>query len=431
MTTETAEHQISQLQAFLTATDELELPLDPDVEKAIDYAESLLDEMTAPVRVAVAGGRRTGKSTLVNLLAGVDIVPSGPDAHLLPPVILRFSEKEQTLAGWWDRPEKIYEGLNVSEALAQSPDVISFEIDCEALKELWLIDVSGVDHRSRGKEARFALSRLADVLLWCSDAATADLQAESQNWQLLPPHLRKHSLLVISRDNEAGNNMSPEVSEIIGGGRQTPFRQVVPIAISQAWQALVNEGENFEQQWDASGAADLIETLMSAVEVYRTDRLQRTRRAMQRFVVPAMTKIGCETVKAPAAPSPVEIVAERRKEAQSAPADPLAGLLSQWHEGLGALKSQFDEGTFSDAHQIIEAAQQQVNSFIDEIVDSGAMSEQTDWLITEFEKADDLLILLQFEDTDLVIPDAMRVLWQLSDCLSWAGRRDADYHAVA
>lgn len=436
MAAETADKYVSQLQGFLAAADNLPLPLDAEVEKAVDYAESLIDELTAPVRVAVAGGRQTGKSTLVNLLAGVDIVPSGPDAHLLPPVILRYSKTERTLAGWWDRAEKVFDGLDVTSALAESPDVVSFEIDCDALTDLWLIDVSGVDHRSRGKEARFALSRLADVLLWCSNVTTSDFQVEQKNWQLLPPHLRKHSLLILSHPDQADASQSETVQAMVSGQSQTMFRQVVSVVISQAWQALIDEDGHTEQQWEESGAPELVTALMAAVEAYQTDRLQRVRRAMQRYVVPVMSQIGQAVpseVAAPSAPAPQDSapLAEAPKNGSVTSHDPMADLLGRWQGQIRSLKAKVASDEVGESSAVVEEAHQLVNTFLEELVNSSAMSESTDWLIPEFEKADDLLVLLQFEDAELVVVDAMRVLWQLSDCLSWAGQRSANYGEVA
>lgn len=422
---------IAQLQSFLAAVDQLPLPLDAEVEAAQDYAESLLEELTAPVRVAVAGGRRTGKSSLVNLLAGVDIVPSGPDSHLLPPVILRYAKQERTLAGWWDRPEQVIDGLDVTGALSESPDVISFEIDCEALTDLWLIDVSGVDHPSRGKEARFALSRLADVLLWCSDATTADVKSEAANWQLLPPHLRKHSVLVLSHVDQAGDAQLARVQDIASGAAQTSFRHVAPVSIREAWGALVAGDEAADQTWQDSGAAALIETLMSVVDAYQSDRLQRVRRAMQRFVTPVMDRLtpaqgGGQTAPAdaPAATVPEPPIVAPPAVAEEGP-DPMEALLAQWSDRLCAYREQFAEAMEAADPAAIEEAHVLVNGFLEEIANPGVLPAEAGWLIEEFERADDLLILLQFEEPELVLSDAMQVLWQLSDSLSWAGRAAA------
>ena len=75
----------------------------------------------------------------------------------------------------------------------------------------------------------------------------------------------------------------------------------------------------------------------------------------------------------------------------------------------------------TDNAEFIETAQQAVDEFRDYLAESGALAPDAAWLIDEFEKANDLLILLQFEKADDVALDAARVLVQLSESLHSAG----------
>ena len=147
-----------------------------------------------------------------------------------------------------------------------------------------------------------------------------------------------------------------------------------------------------------------------------------------------MATVGIDpTVKVatPAAAQPVLTPTVVAKPEPIEKADPMVDVLARWRDRLVTFSEQIASGQLEESTHIIEEAQQQVNGFIDDLANPGAITEDADWLISEFEKADDLLVLLQFEEADLVLPDAMRVLWQLSDCLSWAGRRNAQYHSAA
>ncbi len=427
---------LMRLEAFLAATaaatGRLEPPPEQDVRQARDHAEALIDQLRLPVRVAVSGARGAGKSSLVNLLAGADILPPGPDTHLLPPIILRHATRERTLAGWWDRPEKAFDGLNLTAALAESPDVISFEIDCEALEALWLIDVSGVDHPSGRKEALFALSMLADVLLWCSDATKPATEEELGNWQLLPPHLRRHSVLVLSHADLVDERRAVALQAVSEEQRQSQFQHSVPIAIPLAWQALVSDGDAGPALWADSGAADLMETLSASIETCRADRLQRLRRTMQRFVQPVMDRVGVACAVAghaggaAQAPDgqPVETpVTPDGADGAAAQADTMRALLGRWSRRLIEYRSRARRDELADL-QLIEEAHALVNGFLEELVAPGALPRDVDWVVAEFEKADDLLILMQYEDAAHVVTDAMRILLQLSDVLCWAGFDD-------
>ena len=56
----------------------------------------------------------------------------------------------------------------------------------------------------------------------------------------------------------------------------------------------------------------------------------------------------------------------------------------------------------------------------------GEIAPEADWIPGEFEKATDLLLLLQFESGDAPFKDAVSILAQLSDNLAWAGSTVAD-----
>ncbi len=425
----------ARLEAFLAATDQLDLPLSGEVEKARDQAERLLEKLDASVRVAVAGARGTGKSGLVNLLTGMDVLSSGPDAYLLPPVILRHSPRERTFAGWWDRPEREFDGLDLSAALAESPDVISFGVDCEALQNLWLIDVSGIDRRTRGKEARFALSRLADVLLWCSNATEAAPDQEHELWQLLPPQLRRHSVLVLTHADQVDDRQAKVLQETLDKQRLRQFRSAVPIAVPAAWSALLMDGEEAESLWADSGGADLVRAVMGAVETFRADQLERVRRTIERVIRPVEEGLAASAT-VPRTPLPQDSraggVADSAVDgaagrpvvvADEAPAP--ARLAETWGQRMEDLLDGIASGDIAGNAELIEVARGTVNGFLDVLVEPGALPPGADWVVSEFEKADDLLTLMQFESADNIAADAARVLVQLSDILSWGADGDA------
>ena len=188
----------AELQQFLLMLDEFDAPTDADLDRAMEQAEHLQAQLDAPVRIAVAGNRDTGKSSLINLLAGSDIIPTDPARNDLPPIILRHSAAEMTTAGWWDRPGKQFAGINLEAALAEQPDVVSLDIDCDVLEDLWLVDIPPLDDADGGKQARFALAKLSDMLLWCSDASDGVRGGGLDEWQNVPATLRRNTVLVLT-----------------------------------------------------------------------------------------------------------------------------------------------------------------------------------------------------------------------------------------
>ena len=69
----------------------------------------------------------------------------------------------------------------------------------------------------------------------------------------------------------------------------------------------------------------------------------------------------------------------------------------------------------------LHSCQEIVEEFAERLETGNEIDPEADWIPAEFEKATDLLLLLQFESGDAPLKDAVSILAQLSDNLAWAG----------
>lgn len=414
----------AELDQFLLMLDEFDPPMDRDLDRAMDQAETLRAQLDAPVRIAVSGMRNSGKSSLVNLLSGSDIIPVGGSGLDAPPVILRHSKEEMTTAGWWDREGKTFDGLDLAAALAEDPDVVSIEVDCDVLEDLWLVDIPALDDDAGGKQARFALAKLSDMLLWCCDASKASVKDSLDLWHNVPTHLRRNTVMALTHADQAEGDRAEIVQDRLGSDQVKQLRGAAPIATPAAWQALIGEGDDAGLLWAESGAGELVEVLMRAVQDFRSDQLEKVQRAMRKHVVPArerLIEMGAEVpelaipVPEPEQPVPTAVVEEPPVEVAD---EPTKDALTTWLPRVQALMDGIASEDIADDAAFIEAAQVTVSDFLDELSAPDALPSDADWVVTEFEKADDLLVLLQFETSKGIAKDAARVLLQLSDSLA-------------
>ena len=95
-------------------------------------------------------------------------------------------------------------------------------------------------------------------------------------------------------------------------------------------------------------------------------------------------------------------------------------LLEDWLEMLAALRDKVENGEIEEDGDFVQESQELVSTFLDALADRDDLSDGQDWLIPEYEKANDILVLLQFESGDRTASDAARILAQLTDSLCHA-----------
>lgn len=417
---------------FLETITRVDPPMNALLETALDHAHAYRTRLSTPVRIAFTGKSSADKSSLINLLVGEEVLPSGPASEGMPTTLVRHGHKDRTIASWWDRPGQPFEGRDLDAARALSPDFIVLEVDCEALEGLSLVDVVGFDDPESSKRAIFTLMRLADVMLWCSRADNPMLRAESDSWKLVPARLVRNSLLVLTHAEDVSEDAIEAAKQKLTSERLKTFRHVVPISTRVALMALQEPGDDFEDLWQVSGAAQLVDSVIASAVAVREAELERVRKGLEQVIAPAQAELdrmaGTDPVRAPAPETPVApapsgriapmIPAVTAPVAQPAPAPerpaPGAVLLADWAARIGQLAGLAQTAP-EDVTGFVVAAQVEVDAFRETLADTPGLVAGAGELVDEFERANDLLILLQFETAATVGGDAARILWQLSD----------------
>ena len=433
------------LQSFLDGVRLMGDDVDDTIEEARAKASNLLKRLDTPVRFAFTGPARSGKTSLINLIVGDELLPTGKRKKRMPPVIVRHGETERTIAQYWDQKEVVFEGRDLNAALGQNPDVITFEVDCEDLKHLWLVDISDGDNPEYEREAIFALIQLADAMVWCSNVSSAWGRGERALWGSIPSKLKRNSILAMTHADLADDTSITHLEDALPSVAAKSFRATQPIATLLAWEAFVGDENRAQEMWEKSGAPEFLGSVVDLAAEQREAEIVSVAKAIAEQIEPLRHRLPVEETenrvvqlyavkgrqlaqKAKSEETSVPAPEPKQVEAVVPQAVDVATLsnpaLENWIQRLAEIGRELAAEDNPETQRFIEACNEVVNDFMDDIAENNCLPDDAEWVLTDLEKASDLLVLMQFEDGEDLAIDAMRILIQLTDSLSWAACKD-------
>lgn len=173
----------------------VEVPQHADLRATFDAVlERLQRSLHRSPTVLIAGEPNSGKTSVANMLAGLDVLPSAVIANTAVPVHLKHGivpavtaltssgrVSLATLAASEPLPRFLYSGLERIEVDLPSMRNVDYE----------LLDTPGCHER-------VAFHEEADIFLWCSVSARPWTESERRAVTSLPARLRERSLLVVT-----------------------------------------------------------------------------------------------------------------------------------------------------------------------------------------------------------------------------------------
>ena len=409
------EQEVRQLERFLTATENL--PSDAALEDMCARALAHAERLSNAVNIGFAGEFGAGKSSLANMLAGADILPTGPQHLKLPLVIVAYADTPETIVGWWDKEPKTYSGIALEKAAADEPDFISVGINTPALKEISLFDLPGSGALDDTYKPTLDLLKFVDCAIWCTNGTNAWRETERHLWSQVPSELRANSLLAVTHaDLPPVQGALDRVLARLNKEKEGLFRAVVPIGTPVAVRAMAQEPEPDFALWETCGGQNLAEHVLEAASNRRHSDLDAARRDLQQEFRPYL-----EALHGPE-PEPASNDASSMQSTLGSALPPLNNpILEDWLAAIASIYEDLRETSDIEPAAFLQSCQEIVEDFAERLEQGGEIDPDADWIPAEFEKATDLLLLLQFESGDTPLKDAISILAQLGDNLAWAG----------
>lgn len=409
------EQEVRQLERFLTTTEKLSS--DPKLEDMRARALAHAERLSNAVNIGFAGEFGAGKSSLANMLAGADILPTGPQHLKLPLVIVAYADTPETTVGWWNKEPKTYSGIALEKAAADEPDFISVGLNTPALKEISLFDLPGSGALDDTYKQTLDLLKFVDCAIWCTNGTSAWRETERHLWAQVPPELRANSLLAVTHaDLPPVQAALDRVLARLNKEKEGLFRAVVPIGTPVAVRAMAQEPEPDFDLWENCGGQELAEKVLDAASDRRRSDLDAARKDLKHEFLPFL-----ETLNGPEPEPSVNDAASMQSTLGSALPPLNNPILEDWLAAIASIYEDLRDTTAIEPAAFLQSCQEIVEDFAERLDQGGEIDPDADWIPAEFEKATDLLLLLQFESGDAPLKDAISILVQLGDNLAWAG----------
>ncbi len=208
-------------------------------------------------RIALMGEFSAGKSTLTNLLVGLEPLPVRVTATRLPPVWISHGPAAAARVD--------LRGLETPISLDAIDDVpledtafIRLSLPAEALELCDLIDMPGISDPNMPAEVWKALLPDVDGVIWCTSATQAWRQSEAATWKSIRQEIPGPNTLLITHFDALQNDRDQArvLKRVVREAGDT-FQSVFPVSLLQALSA----GDDMDV-WKRSGADAFVENLI-------------------------------------------------------------------------------------------------------------------------------------------------------------------------
>jgi hypothetical protein len=225
---------------------------------AIRALSRTVSRLGRPLRVAILGEINSGKSSLANLLAGVDSLPTCLISNTLIPTLLYYAAEPEI---WVECESGRRERLSRDFDLPQGPIFrIDVGLPSRRLRSVQVLDLPGFTDPVTGNVVVDAAAHNVDAAIWCTMSTQAWKESERAAWEMLPPRIGSRGLLVATHCDllHDPSDRQKLLTRLIGQAGPS-FRSIVLLSTLEALEAAGsrNDASGAPPPWETSGAAAL------------------------------------------------------------------------------------------------------------------------------------------------------------------------------
>jgi hypothetical protein len=263
-----------------------ELQLSPAI-RALSRTEARLDR---PLRVAILGETNSGKSSLANLLAGVDSLPTAVISNTRIATLLYYAAEPEIVVEYESgRRERLSGGF----PLPQGPIFrIDVGLPSHRLRSMQVLDLPGFTDPFTGNVVVDAAAHNVDAAIWCTMSTQAWKESERAAWEMLPRRIGSRGLLVATHgDLLRSPSDRQKLLMRLRGQAGASFRSVLLLSTLEALEVAGSRSGASAAVWETSGGEALESALGALLLDLRERRAAAAVRVTGRIAQRALTRI--------------------------------------------------------------------------------------------------------------------------------------------
>ena len=224
-------------------------------------ATQIVERLEQPLRVVLLGLPQSGKSMVLNLLAGQVLIPDG---LRLPTTQVEAGTEPKMTCVLPDGSQKIISGTDLGSVEHLKPVFVTATVNLPALLQVSLLEIVAGDSANDQRKAIAWGCKRADIAIWCSSEFGT---VEQYLWADVPDHLKDHGFLVLTKADLSGTMAKPDprVAQL-SKSWSDDFLGILSLSAKAALKAYKPTGGLDRSAFKASGASGLITAIKSQVE---------------------------------------------------------------------------------------------------------------------------------------------------------------------
>ena len=247
--------------------------------------------LARPLRVAICGEVNSGKSSLANLLAGIESLPTAILSNTRIPTLLHYAvEPELWTVQANGKRARLRSGHDMPRDAIFRVEV---GLPSPRLQAMQILDLPGLGDARSGLSVTDLPAHHVDAAIWCTMSTQAWKETERTAWSLLPPRLGTRGLLVAThrdllRDPRDQEKLLGRLREEVG----TSFASISLVSTSEALAVMSQDRHGLAgAAWVASGAEALENALGDLLMRLREQRAAAALRMTSRVAQRALMRI--------------------------------------------------------------------------------------------------------------------------------------------
>ncbi len=392
-----------------------------------DWSRRLLTRLQKPVQVVVIGLPGSGKSALIDMLLGEQVLGQGPSAGMIE--ITYGPEARAEIEGSDGRIQSLAGRLSEHSFAGEDESALlrlRQELPDLRLRGMSLTEIALCGAPARQSAIMKQAVAYADILLFCS----ADYSGPEQAlWAAVPEEKKDHGFLVLTMaDRRIMRGTLKDTLARMEEVAAQEFLGLYPLAAIQGLTAQVGrrEGAGVDRQlWHSSGGKRLYDDLMHQIDLGRTSDLDQAEMLLRQFALPDQRP---DITPAPAAPHAQRSAPEQRPEVarpvrpahapRTAPipareSDLLAEAAAMIRDQAQSLMGQCQDSETPDLNCIFNGTLSALREVLRSVQPHAAGSERLRAVEDAAREGEEVVMLCQLEQNEEAAIDAVTVLLQL------------------